>query len=179
MKKALHIAVALIGVACPAAAEGLGGGRCMLPKLGWALGTVSSLMATPGTVSFSAMNPDTGAVSGSSVATLGWSVMSGSHTQSWTLSVQASSSAFTGCATVPVSAVSVSCASASVGGGSGTGSCSGTSTLSTVAQQVAAGAEGDGTQSYMVQINYTLAESWRYVANTSCTLTLTYTVNAI
>lgn len=179
MKKALLFAVALTGVVCPAVAEGLRGGRCMLPKLGWALGTISSLTSTPGTVTFAATNPDSGAVSGSSAATLHWSVLGGSNSQNWAVSVQASSSAFTGCPTVPVSAVSVSCTSASVGGGSGTGSCSGTFTLSTVAQQVAAGVEGNGAQSYMVQLNYTLAESWRYVANSSCTLTLTYTVNVL
>jgi hypothetical protein len=178
MKKALLWAAALASVVCPAEAEGPRGGRCMLPK-GWALGTVSSFLATPGTIGFSALNPDSGPVSGSSAATLSWSVQSGSHLQNWTVSAQASASAFTGCSTVPVSAVSVSCASASVGGGGGSGSCSGASTLSTVAQQVATGAEGDGTQSYTVQINYALAESWRYVANSSCTLTLTYTVNAL
>ena len=45
-------------------------------------------------------------------------------------------------------------------------------------QQIAAGAEGDGTNSYTVTTNFTLAESWRYVANSSCTITLTYSVNA-
>ena len=179
MKKALLWAVALAGVAGPAAAEGPRGGRCLLPKLGWALGTVSSLTATPGTISFSALNPDSGPASGSSAATLSWTVLGGSHTVNWGVSVQASASTFTGCATVPVSAVSVACVSASVSGGSGTGTCSGTSTLSTVAQQVAAGAEGDLSQSYTVQINYTLVESWHYIANSSCTLTLTYTVNAL
>jgi hypothetical protein len=34
------------------------------------------------------------------------------------------------------------------------------------------------TGSYSVSINYTLAESWRYVADSSCTITLTYSVNA-
>jgi hypothetical protein len=29
-----------------------------------------------------------------------------------------------------------------------------------------------------VTLNFTLAESWRYVANSACSLTLTYSVNA-
>ncbi|MFN0102526.1 MAG: hypothetical protein ACKV2U_10605 [Bryobacteraceae bacterium] len=179
MRKALLSSVVLVGAACPAVAEGIRGGRCMLATIGLAPGTVNSLTAAPGTISFTAASPESGAVSGSSAATLNWSVLSGSHFQTWTVSVQAAASSFTGCATVPVTAVSVACASAAVGGGAGTGSCGGAFALSTVAQQVAGGAEGDGNQAYSVQINYTLAESWRYVANASCTLTLTYTVNAL
>ncbi|HUQ94019.1 MAG TPA: hypothetical protein VM120_20230 [Bryobacteraceae bacterium] len=178
MCKTLLFAAMSFWAAMPAAAAGLRGGGCAVPNFGLAFGTINSLMATPGTISFPATNPNAGVVSGSSSATISWTVQNGSPLQSWTISVQASASTFTGCSTVPVSAVSVACASASVGGGGGTGSCGGAMTLSTVAQQVAAGVEGDGTQSYLVLINYTLAESWRYVANSSCTLTLTYTVNA-
>jgi hypothetical protein len=38
--------------------------------------------------------------------------------------------------------------------------------------------EGDGTNLYSVLINFTLAESWRYPAKSSCTITITYSVNA-
>lgn len=178
MRQALCVGIALAGLAWPAAAEPFRGGRCSLPLPGLALGTISSLTASPGTISFSASNPAAGVVSGSSSATLQWTVQSGSHLQTWTVSVQAGSSTFSGCTTVPITAVSAACSSASVGGGGGTGTCSGSFPLSTVAQQLAAGAEGDGTQTYSVQTNYTLAESWRYVAKAACTLTLTYTVNA-
>jgi hypothetical protein len=151
----------------------------MPPRLGFAFGTITGLSAIPSTISFSAANPDGGFVFGSSVATLNWSVQSGSTLQPWTVSVQSGSPTFAGCATVPVSAVSVACESASVGGGGGTGLCGGTFTLSTSAQQIAGGAQGNGTQSYTVRVNYMLAESWRYIANPSCNLTLTYTVNAL
>jgi len=146
-------------------------------RLGAALGTVSSLVASPGTVSFLASNPDAGVVSGSSPASLSWSVLSGSHLKTWTLSVQADSSSFSGCGTIPVSAVQVSCGSASAGG-NGTGSCGGSFTLATSPQQIASGTQGDGTNSYLVSANLTLAESWRYVANPSCSINLTYSVNA-
>lgn len=178
MKQALLILVVLAGMAHPAAAGSLLGGRCMLPMLGLAFSTVNSLMVTPGTISFLASNPNGGPVSGSSAATVNWSVVDGAALQTWNISVQATASVFSGCTTVPVSAVTVSCASASVGGG-GTGTCGGSFTLSTVAQHVAGGAQGVGTQPYNVQLNYTLAESWRYVANPSCSLTLIYTVNAL
>jgi hypothetical protein len=143
-----------------------------------ALGTLASVSAAPGTISFQATNPDSGTVSGSAPGSLTWMVLAGSHLQNWTLSVQAGSSAFVGCLTLPISAVRVNCGSASVSGGNGTGACSGSFPLSTATQQVAGGAEGDGTNSYSVTINFTLAESWRYVANSACTITLTYSVNA-
>jgi len=97
--------------------------------------------------------------------------------QNWTLTAQAGAASFTGCATVPASAVTVTCASTSVTGGGGTGSCSGSFTLSSSPQQVAGGLEGN---SYTVTLNFKLTDRWRYIAATtpSCTLTLTYTVNA-
>lgn len=156
----------------------LRGGLSLQSRLRLALGTVGSLAATPGTISFQASNPDSGMVSGSAPGSLGWLVLSGSHLQNWTLSLQAGSNTFAGCPTVPVSAVRATCATASVSGGLGTGSCGGPFPLSTTPQQIAGGAEGDGTNSYSVSINFTLAESWRYVANPSCTITLTYSVNA-
>jgi hypothetical protein len=148
------------------------------PHLNVAFGTLGAVSATPGTISFQAANPDGGAVSGSAPGNVTWMVLSGSHLQNWSLSVQAGSSTFTGCPTIPISAIHVSCGSASVSGGSGTGACSGSFPLSTTAQQVAGGAEGDGTKSYSVSVNFTLAESWRYVANSGCIITLTYSVNA-
>jgi len=143
-----------------------------------ALGTLGSVSASPGTISFQASNPDLGTVSGSSPASLNWMVLGGSHLQNWTLSVQAGSSSFSGCPTIPISSVRVNCGAASVSGGNGTGACSGSFPLSTTAHQIAGGAEGDGTNSYSVSINFTLAESWRYVANPACTLTITYTADA-
>lgn len=179
MKRALLISVVLACTIHPASAESFRGAGCLLPKLGFLMSTVSSFTAMPSAIYFTAANPDGGPVSGSSTATLSWSVAGGSTLQNWTVSVQATASSFTGCSTVPVSAVNVSCATAAVNGGGGTGSCGGSFSLSTVAQQVAGGAEGDGLQDYTVQVNYSLADSWRYVANPSCSLTVTYTVNAL
>ena len=176
--KTLLLFVALAWAACPAFAESLRGGRCMLPNLGLAMGTVSALTATPGTISFSATNPLGGAVTGSSAATLSW-LVANQNNNIWTLSVQALASSFTSCATVPVTAVTATCVAASVSGSKGSATCATSFTLSTVANQIANGTQANGNQTYTVQINYTLAESWRYVANSSCTLSLTYTVNAL
>ncbi len=139
--------------------------------------TLSTITATPATISFSATDPDLGSVAGSTTSTVTWSLTGGNKNQSWTLTVQAGGASFTGCATAPAAAVTVTCASASVSGGNGTGSCNGPFTLSTSPQQVAGGFEG---QNYTVTINFTLTDRWRYIAATtpSCTLTLTYTVNA-
>jgi len=173
----------LIVVALLAAGHGLArvctrrAGPSLTSRLRMAFGTVGFFSAVPATISFSATNPDLGVVAGSSPASLSWQIVGGSHATSWTVSLQAPSSNFSGCPTIPVSAVQVSCGSASAGG-NGTASCSGSFPLSTAAQQIAGGAEGDGTNSYSVSINFTLAESWRYVANPSCSLTVNYSVNA-
>jgi hypothetical protein len=53
--------------------------------------------------------------------------------------------------------------------------------LSTASQQVATGKESASASApYSVSMNFTLADSWAYIAKTSpaCTQTLTYTVTA-
>jgi hypothetical protein len=158
--------------------EVLGAGLISAHRLNLGFGSVASLLASPGTISFQANNPDLVSVSGSSPATVTWTVLGGQPTSQWNLAVQAGSSVMTGCPAVPISAVRVTCAGASVSGGSGTGNCSSGFDLSTSPQQLAAGQQGDGNNNYSVSINFALAESWRYVANPSCSFTLTYTVDA-
>jgi hypothetical protein len=101
----------------------------------------------------------------------------------WTLRVGASSSSFSGCATVPESAVSVKCTSASVnGGGQASAGCN-VANFTTLPNTlpglpVASGNEGNaGLHNYTVVLSYQLADSWRYIANT-CPLTVTYTLDA-
>jgi hypothetical protein len=178
MRSRILILAALVCGADLACLASLRAGITAPSRLHIAWGTLGSLSASPGTISFQASNPDLGTVSGSSPGSLTWMVLSGSHLQNWTLSLQAGSSTFTGCPTIPVSAIQVSCSSAHVSGGGGTGACSGSFPLSTTLQQSAGGLEGDGTNSYSISLNFTLAESWRYIANPSCTITITYTVNA-
>jgi hypothetical protein len=44
---------------------------------------------------------------------------------------------------------------------------------------VASGNEGNAnSHTYTVVLNYQFTDSWGYIANTSCPLTITYTVNA-
>jgi len=178
MGKALVLALTLSGGFGQAHADTLPVRRSLLTQLQFALGTIGSLMATPSSVNFPATNPNLGVISASSPTSVNWIVQDVSLGQAWTLSVQAGAGAFSGCSTVPISAVRVSCASANVSGGFGTGACRGPFTLSTTPQQVAGGSQGLGINSYSVTINYTLDESWRYIPNLSCSLSLTYTVNA-
>lgn len=147
-------------------------------RLSLSMATIGSLSASPGTISFQASNPDAGIVSGSAPGNLTWMLLAGSQLQNWTLSVQSGSSTFVGCPTIPISAVRVNCSSATVSGGGGAGGCSGSFPLSTTPQQIAGGTQGDGTNSYSVLMNFTLDESWRYIADSTCTLTLTYSVSA-
>jgi hypothetical protein len=58
-------------------------------------------------------------------------------------------------------------------------SCGGSFPLSTTGQKIASGAEGYVVNSYAISLTFTLAESRRYVANSSCAMTLIYSVNAI
>jgi len=146
------------------------------------LATPGTISATPATIKFTANNPGS-AVAGSSSATVGWSITGGVSGHTWTLSVYANSATFGGCTTVPASAVGVSCSSATVTGTGATASCQsgGPFTLPTTApgQQVASGNEGSySSHTYSVVLNYQFADSWEYIANTSCPLTITYTVNA-
>jgi hypothetical protein len=88
--------------------------------------------------------------------------------------VAAGSAYFTGCATVPVSAVRVACT-----GGSGTCTPSPV-TLTPSLQQVASGQQASGTALYWVTLRLTFVDSWRYIAQQTppCNLTLTYSVDA-
>jgi hypothetical protein len=149
------------------------------------LATLSTPKATPATIQFTANQPGTGTpVAGNSSATVTWTLTGGVRNNTWTLSVYANSTTFTGCTTVPASAVGVSCSSATVTGGSGaTANCQsgGPFTLPTTApgRQVASGHEGNAASSpFTVVLNYQFTDSWSYIANASCPLTITYTVNA-
>ena len=140
--------------------------------------TLSAVTASPATISFTATDPDLGPFTGSSSATVSWTTSGGAAASTWTLKVQAAAATFASCATVPTSAVTAMCTG--VAGGTG-GACTGGSgfALSTAGQQVASGKEATGAgKSYSVTINFTLADSWSYIAKSSCTLSLTYTVTA-
>jgi hypothetical protein len=136
----------------------------------------------PSTISFTANSPGR-SIAGSSVATVAWNLIHGISGRTWTVSVGARSPSFIGCATVPESAVSLECISASVdGGGQASAGCN-VNSFTTLpdtlpGMPVASGNEGNsGSHNYTVVMNYQLADSWRYIANT-CPLTITYTVNA-
>ena len=143
------------------------------PKLG--LTTISNTTVTPASITFTATNPGSlPVVGGSSGAVVSWTT-AGSIFGSWNLTVSAPAN-FTSCPTVPVSAVTVSCSS--VSGGTG-GACGGSSALSTGGVQMASGTQGlllPGN--YSVNLNFTLQDSWKYIASSSCSLTLTYTITA-
>jgi hypothetical protein len=134
-----------------------------------------TVSVSPATISFTATNPNSAPVdSGSSTATVSWENLDFAQ-GAWSLTVQAPSSAFSSCPTVPVSAVTVSCASVSATIG-GTGTCSPPFALSTAAQTVASGNQAILTFSYTVTLNFTLADNWKYIAETSpsCSLLLSY-----
>jgi hypothetical protein len=149
--------------------------------LNYGFTAVSQLRATPSTISFMANNPGS-TIAGASVATLSWNITQGRSGQTWTLRVGATSPSFSGCTTVPVSAISFKCVSASVdGGGQSSAGCNMTSftnlpnTLPGL--PVASGNEGSASShNYTVVLSYQLTDSWRYIAN-SCPLNVSYSVD--
>jgi hypothetical protein len=150
--------------------------KSILPMAGGT--TLSAISAAPGTISFTATDPDLGSFAGNSSATISWTTSGGSAGNTWNLKVHAAAASFTNCATVPRSAIRVSCGG--VTGGSA-GACGGAITLSGASQQIASGKESSSTGApYSVTLNFTLADSWSYIAKQapSCTLSLTYTVTA-
>lgn len=138
--------------------------------------TIAGPTVTPAVITFLATDPDgSPVVSGSSGAVISWST-AGSVLGAWTLKVNAPAT-FGSCPTVPVSAVTVSCGS--VTGGFG-GACSGNSSLSTTPTQVAGGTEGllGFGSAFTVNLTFTLADSWKYIASSLCSLSVTYTITA-
>ena len=138
------------------------------------------IIATPAAIRFTATDPDQGAVAGTP-ATITWTASGGSPFRTWSISVWADRSTLNGCGTVPTSAIRVSCSSATVSGGLGNGVCAAPFSLSGTPQLVASGREGlFFTFSYTVNVNFSFTDSWRYIASNgpSCSLTLTYSVNA-
>ncbi len=139
--------------------------------------TVSGVTATPGAISFSSPDPDTGTVA-LTPAVVSWTASDGNNARNWILAITAGSASFTGCATVPASAIQVTCSSVEPIGGSGT--CSNSFPLSAAYRQIAGGVQGDGARNYTVNVAFTFTDSWRYRAALSpaCTLSLTYLVIA-
>lgn len=137
--------------------------------------TISGDTVTPATITFTATNPTgTPVVSGSAAAVVTWKTGTPKG-GAWTLTVNSSGTDFSSCTTVPASAVTVTCSS--VTGGTA-GACSGATALSTSATQVAGGTEGAGTTTYTVNLGFTLADSWKYIASSLCSLSLAYTITA-
>ncbi len=137
---------------------------------------VVTMTATPGTISFSAANPDSPLVVGSAPANIYW-FQNGQNRKTWTLSVQSSTATFTNCPRVPVSAVTVTCSGITVNGTSQP--CGPAVSLSTTPQVIANGLEGSGVSFYYVTLNFTFTDSWTYTAelNPKCALSLTYNGN--
>jgi hypothetical protein len=138
------------------------------------LATVSNMNVSPSTITFVATDPDLGVTP--QAVTVTWTATGG--IVPWTLKGMASSATFTGCPTVPVSAVKVTCTSASAPF-LGSANCSGATQLSTTAAQIAGGNEALFGGNYTVTLTLTLADSWKYIAKQipQCTLNLTYTAN--
>ena len=176
----LRLAVLCVcgGVVLSASQKGraVAGVNRVLPMAGAA--TVGTVTASPATISFTATDPDLGAVSGNSAGIVHWTTTNGSGSSTWNLSVRSTASSFANCGTAPASAVTVQCGS--VTGGTG-GSCKPGFKLTTSNQVIASGNESTGANAnYWTSVTFTFTDSWSYIARQtpSCSLSLTYTVTA-
>jgi len=142
--------------------------------------TITRLTISPSTITFSSSNPNVTPRNGNSTATIQWN-MQGNATALFSLTVQAASSSMSGCAAVPVSAIEVQCTAFTTGANGASGSCnSGRFALSTSPQTIASGAKQGNGQSgnTAATVSFTFTDAWKYPASSSCSLQLTYTVNA-
>ena len=133
---------------------------------------LSKESVTPAAITFTATDPTgTPVVTGSATAVVTWTTKGGATANSWTLGVSAPST-FAACSTVPASAVKVTCGSVTGG------ACSAATNLTNTATTIASGKESTGTANYTVNLTFTLQDSWKYIASSSCSLTVTYTITA-
>ena len=142
--------------------------------------SITSFTALPSTITFTSSDPDVGAT-GSATVTIHVGTATGGHP--WTLTVHASSSTLTNCASLPLSAIKASCSGVVVSGTGGTrptGSCSASFSLSTVATQLAGGNQGNMNNTYTINVNYPFTDNWQYpgASSPACSLTLSYTAAA-
>ncbi len=151
--------VLLIAVLCASALSG---------------GTVDSLSASPGTITFNATEPDNGSVAGSSVATVVITTSSASG-KAWALSVQSTTADVPGCTGVQVSDVTVTC-NLIVDTTLGSNSCAAPQSLSTSYATIASGVQSIvPITAITVTLTFTFADSWHHPAKgTGCPLTIQY-----
>jgi hypothetical protein len=150
-----------------AASSGKSAPAMVSPKL--ALTTISNAAVNPSAFLVVASDPTNDPTDAAiQTVTVTWTT-AGSFGGTWNLTLSAPST-FTGCSWIPVNAVTVTCSSPT-GGTSPT--CAGATTLSTAATQIASGTEPVlATANYSVTLNFTLKDSWKYVAS-SCLIPIT------
>lgn len=138
-----------------------------------AASTPVTMVATPATISFAAADPDAGLVSGNSASTV-YGTYNGNNRRTWSVTVQSSAGTFSGCPTVPVSAITATCSAIQVNGINQP--CGAAIALSTTPQVIASATEVGGRFLYQVNLTFTLTDIWKYIAkmSRSCSLTLTY-----
>ena len=137
---------------------------------------ISLYVVTPANVTFATANPSTTpAVAGSSAVTIFFVLSGGSSARTWNIQLKSSTNTFAGCTTVPVSAITATCGS--VAGGTG-GACASPFAMSPGGAQLATGSESDGLGVYLVTINFSLSDEWKYLPALCTPQTFDYILTA-
>ena len=155
-----------------AAAAFLPKALCQVPPMA----VIGAVNVSPSSISFNSADPDVTPVNGSTTGTVSW-IMNGLFNP-WTLTVAAASPSFSGCPAVPVNAVTVRCNSTTPGL-FGLATCAaGTFNLSTTPVTIASGVrQGIGFTPFIISLQFTFTDNWKYPANSSCNLNLIYTAS--
>lgn len=154
----------------------------LLQAPGAAQTRIAQFVITPTQLSFTAIDPDQGGPAPQSTAAT--FRLLGPNVQSpWTLYVESESASMSGCGSIPASALKVTCTSAShdSGNNSGKAYCAASPVAVSTSRAVAAyGNQGNRDHNVRVDLQVTMADSWRYQAalSPSCTISLRYTVDA-
>jgi|SRR5579862_4351935 len=144
-----------------------------------AVASIKNAIVTPQSLDFVTADPDLGGVPANSPAMVSWEITGAQPTGTWMLSVRAGGSAFSGCGTVPVSAVTVRCASATSGRQAGPATCGAPFQLSNQPQAVASGSHENVNSRFTVTIDFSFLDRWQYIGTSSpCTLNLSYIIDA-
>jgi hypothetical protein len=140
--------------------------------------TITGASSSPLSVSFNLNDPDAAPVTGS--GSVGWNIVSGFASSTWTLGINSTGVSFTNCGEIPPGAVTAQCSSVGTQG-SASGSCTGSAvTLTSSPQRIAGGTQKNGTGAYNVNVKFSITDAWKYIGHTttSCTLGITYTITA-
>ena len=143
---------------------------------------ITQYFVTPTALAFSATGPDQGGPAPQQASITVRLERTQVH-RSWTLYVESETASLSGCNSIPASALTASCTSATHDSDNNSAKAYCTASpvpVSTTRAVVAYGYQGNRDHNLSVNLQISMADSWRYQAALSpaCTISLRYTMDA-